>query len=397
MQTAPALQPPSLDLSDSNVSNPSSETTTNLSMTETISESISKLQQGELTDASWALVIKVVVPAVAALALLVVAYFVAAYASRVVSKLICNRVDKTLGKFGGKFTFYSIMTLSVISILQYLEIGVTSFAAVLAATGFAVGLAFQGTLSNFAAGVLLLVFRPFRVGDVVNTAGVLGKVNAIDLFTTTFDTPDNRRLIVPNSAITGATIENVTFHPERRVEVVVGVDYSASLDTTRAVLTQCAEALADCTIQGEGRGYQIVLANLGASSVDWKVRLWTKTENFFAVQEELTEEIKTRLDEVGIGIPFPQMELHLAESNSDASSAITGAPLDTPAQKPIDPQGSENQPAATSPAHGYDPSTPPTPIQRIDEAHRVSGDSSSLNPPAGTRSRIRPRARSSRN
>ncbi|MEM8733953.1 MAG: mechanosensitive ion channel domain-containing protein [Planctomycetota bacterium] len=396
MQSAPALQPPSLDVTNGTSTPSAGGPETAPSFTESISQSWAKLQQGELTDASWELIIKVVVPAVAALALLIVAYFVAAYASRVVARLICNRVDKTLGKFGGKFTFYTIMTLSVISILQFLEIGVTSFAAVLAATGFAVGLAFQGTLSNFAAGVLLLVFRPFRVGDVVNTAGVLGKVNAIDLFTTTFDTPDNRRLIVPNSAITGATIENVTFHPERRVEVVVGVDYSASLDTTRQVLTECAEALADCTIQGEGRGYQIVLANLGASSVDWKVRLWTKTEDFFAVQEELTEEIKNRLDEVGIGIPFPQMELHLAESGSAASvPPAAAAPVES-SIRPSEAAESTIVAATVDPRAFGQTSAAAAPIQRMDEAHLTSENTSGLKPPAGTRSRIRPRARSNR-
>ena len=225
---------------------------------------LEQLQRGELSDASWKLIIQVALPAVGALALLIVAYFVAKYAARIVSNVLCRRVDQTLGKFGGKFTFYSLMAMSGIAICQTIGFDVTGFAAVLAAAGFAIGLAFQGTLSNFAAGILLLVFRPFQVGDVVNTAGVTGKVNAVDLFTTTFDTPDNRRLIVPNSSITGATIENISFHKERRVEVLVGVDYTASLDTTRDVLTACAESLAEETIQGEDRGYQIILGQTGA-------------------------------------------------------------------------------------------------------------------------------------
>lgn len=304
------LQPPTIDLetSDQNAA-------TEPSMMDTFSESYDKIASGDLTEATSLLVMKVVLPGVAALAMLIVAYFVAKLLSRWISNSVRKRVDETLGKFAGRLVFYTIMVMSLIAVLQTIGVGVTSFAAVVAAVGFAVGLAFQGTLSNFSSGILLLVFRPFEVGDVVNTAGITGKVNAIDLFTTTFDTPDNRRLIVPNSSITGATIENITFHDVRRVEVAIGVVYTASLDTTREILTDCAESFTDVTIQGEGRGYQVILSNLGASSVDWVVRLWVAKENFFAVKEALTEEIKIQLDEQGIGIPFPQMELHFAPEN----------------------------------------------------------------------------------
>lgn len=286
--------------------------TSDPSMMDTFSQSYDKIAQGDFSEAISLLVMKVILPGIAALAMLIVAYFVAKLVARWISGIVRNKVDETLGKFMGRLAFYTIMVMSLIAVLQTIGVGVTSFAAVIAAVGFAVGLAFQGTLSNFSSGVLLLVFRPFEVGDVVNTGGITGKVNAIDLFTTTFDTPDNRRLIVPNSSITGATIENITFHDERRVDVAVGVDYSASLDETRDVLANCAEALSDVTIQGSGRGYQIVLTNLGASSVDWVIRLWTAKENYWAVKEALTEEVKSQLDEHGIGIPFPQMELHMS-------------------------------------------------------------------------------------
>ncbi len=114
-------------------------------------------------------------------------------------------------------------------------------------------------------------------------------MNEIDLFTTTLDTPDNRRLIVPNSSIAGSTIENVTFHTQRRVDVNVGVEYRADLNQTREVLTQAAEALRPLLIDGEGRGYQILLANLSTSSVDWTIRFWTATSNVFKVRESLTK------------------------------------------------------------------------------------------------------------
>ena len=282
-------------------------------MSHDVLHAINGVMRGEYSEATSHLLLKVVLPAGLALLALVVTYFVAKLVSRWIAQGLCKQVDKTLGRFAGKFTFYSIMVVAGLAILQTAGFSITSFAAIMAAAGFAIGLAFQGTLSNFASGILLLVFRPFKVGDVITAGGVTGKVNEIDLFTTTFDTPDNRRLIVPNSSIAGATIENVSYHKERRVDVVVGVAYAASLDATRAVLTSAAESLAEKIVLGEGRGYQILLSNLGASSVDWTVRVWTATPNFFAVKEALTCEIKHKLDQHGIEIPFPQMQLHYSQ------------------------------------------------------------------------------------
>jgi small conductance mechanosensitive channel len=230
-----------------------------------------------------------------------------------VAHFVCHRIDQTLGKFAGKLTFYAIMIMIGMTILQTAEVNVSGFAAIIAAAGFAIGLAFQGTLSNFASGVLLLVFRPFKVGDMIQAAGVMGKVHEIDLFTTALDTPDNRRLIVPNSSIAGTTIENVTYHKHRRVDVIVGVAYAASLDETRRVLTASVEALGERLVTGENRGYQILLSNLGPHSVEWTVRAWANTSDFFATREMLTTEIKRQLDLHGLEIPFPQMQLHMRE------------------------------------------------------------------------------------
>lgn len=252
-----------------------------------------------------------VLPALAALAVIMVGYFVAKFLSRIISAPVIKRVDETLGRFVGKFTFYGILAGISLATLSKIGAPVGGLAALVAAAGFAVGLAFQGTLSNFASGVLLLVFRPFKVGDVVNAGGITGKVNEIDLFTVTLDTPDNRRIIVPNSSISGGTIENISFHKHRRVEVLVGVEYSASIDDTRRVLTEAAEAMRPSLIDGPSRGYAVILDNLGASSVDWKVRFWTNSSDFFAVKEQLTGQIKQRLDQAEIGIPFPQMDIHV--------------------------------------------------------------------------------------
>ena len=251
------------------------------------------------------------VMAAAGLAVIFIGYMGAKYAARIISTPVCRRVDETLGRFVGKVIFYTILLGVTGAVLSKMGAPLGGLAAMLAAAGFAVGLAFQGTLSNFAAGVLMLVFRPFKVGDFVVAGGVSGTVNEIDLFTTTLDTPDNRRIIVPNGSIAGGTIENVSFHPHRRVEVVVGVDYHADLETTRRALQAAVATHAPIMIVGEDRGGSVVLAGLGDSAVNWKVRLWVQRNQYWPAMESLTASVKTQLDAAGIGIPFPQMDVHI--------------------------------------------------------------------------------------
>ncbi len=277
-------------------------------------EAIEAIKSGDVTQAAskfGELFTTYGIPAIIAIVMLIVGYFIAALLARLCSTPVRSRVDETLGRFVGKLVFYLLMVCVILGVLQYFGIGITSFAAVLAAAGFAVGLAFQGTLSNFAAGVLLLVFRPFKVGDVINAAGITAKVFEIDLFTTTFDTPDNRRIIVPNTAIASGTIENITHHRHRRVDVSVGVDYSASIQKTRETLTVAAESIKQFLVEGEGRGYQVALGDLGDSAVGWTVRFWTKAADFGTAKEALTAAVKNHLDDAGIGIPYPQMDVHL--------------------------------------------------------------------------------------
>lgn len=282
-------------------------------------ETANRLAKGDLSGAAesgWTLVVRYGVPAIVALLLLIVAYMVASFLARICSMPVRRRVDETLGRFIAKLVFYGVMVCALLGVLQYFGIGVTSFAAVVAAAGFAIGLAFQGTLANFAAGVMLLVFRPFKVGDVVNAAGLTAKIYEIDLFNTVFDTFDNRRIIVPNGVIVAGTIENISHHEERRVDVAVGVEYSASIAQTRQTLEAASESLNEFVIEGEGRGYQVVLGDLGDSSVQWTVRFWTQAENFLPVKEKLTEAVKNHLDAAGIGIPFPQLDVHLNRTDN---------------------------------------------------------------------------------
>ena len=247
-----------------------------------------------------------------AIIILVATFIVGKIIARIVSRTAEKaKIDLTLSRFFGKMVYYLVLVIGVMIALGTVGVEVTSFAAILAAAGFAVGMAMSGTLGNFANGVMLLIFRPFDVGDVISAAGVTAKVNAIELFTTTLDTPDNRRIIVPNSAIYGGTIENITHHDERRCDVFVGCDYGADLYKTREVLTKAAESLDQYNVKGEGRGFQIFLIDLGDSSVNWTVRFWTTGADFWTAKEKLTEAVKQHLDEAGIGIPFPQMDVHL--------------------------------------------------------------------------------------
>ena len=160
---------------------------------------------------------------------------------------------------------------------------------------------------------MLLVFRPFKVGDVVKVADQVGKVDEIQLFSTTIDTFDNRRFIIPNSGIYGAVIENITFHPQRRVDVDVGVSYDADIDETRRVLTAAVEATEGGLADPEP---QIVLNGLGASSVDWTVRLWGATSEYLDIKQALIRQVKMQLDQAGIEIPYPQMDVHMRNSEA---------------------------------------------------------------------------------
>ncbi len=242
------------------------------------------------------------------LVFLLLAKWIAGRLGKMAQRGIEKKSDPTVARFVGGLIRVGIMVLAIVSCLRIFGIETTSFAAVLASAGLAVGLAFQGTLSSFSAGIMLLVFRPFKVGDVISVGGNVGSVFTIDLFTTTLDTPDNRRLILPNSSVFGNTIENVTWHPTRRVGVDVGVEYSASVDRTREVLLAAAGKVSGLLLDPAPVA---VLTDLGDSSVNWQVRVWCNTGDFWGVKEALTRQIKLDLDEAGIGIPFPQMEVHL--------------------------------------------------------------------------------------
>lgn len=273
------------------------------------------LSQSYLSAETLNLAADYLLSALAFVLILVVGRYLANWVRDLIRGGLDERTDRTLTKFAGNFAYYGILLLAVFAALETLGVETASFVAVLAAASFAVGLALQGTLANFAAGVMLLVFRPFSVDDYVEIAGETGFVKEIQLFFTRLRTRENRLIIIANSDIFGATIENIFAHDEVRVDCDVGTDYPADIDTTREVLLEAARSVDD---RLEEKGEQAALVGLGGSSINWQVRVWAEPEDYFRLRQELTRQVKYHLDEAEIGIPFPQMDVHLDELNGEA-------------------------------------------------------------------------------
>jgi len=255
---------------------------------------------------------------VGVLILLWIAFKIARWAGdKLTATLEARELDVGLSRFFGSLARWGIIAASILGCLGMFGVETTSFAAVIGAAGLAVGLAFQGTLSNFAAGVMILVFRPFSVGHYIKAAGKEGTVQDIGLFMTALDTVDNRRIIVPNSELAGKTLENVSFHERRRCDVGVGVIYTAGIPETRAALEKVIERI-DRKLEDDA--HAVVLTDMGDSSVNWAVRIWVKAEDFWSVREEMLQVTKECLEEAGIDIPFPNLEVHfLNELTTKAS------------------------------------------------------------------------------
>lgn len=235
---------------------------------------------------------------------------------RIVAGLVRKGVKKAMGKskvdaelvgFFGQLAYFAIITFAVLAALAKFGVQTASFVAIMGAAGFAVGFAMQGSLSNFAAGVMLLVFRPFKVGDYIDAGGTAGTVKDIQLFTTVLATPDNVKVIVPNGAVFGSTIKNYAGYDTRRVDLVVGIAYDAPIQKAReimeAIIKHDERTLDDPPLQ-------VAVSELADSSVNFVVRMWVRKEDYWAVKFDTTEAIKEAFDEAGIEIPFPQRVVH---------------------------------------------------------------------------------------
>jgi small conductance mechanosensitive channel len=226
-----------------------------------------------------------------------VAFLVAGWAQRALTRVLTRtRVDATLGRFLANFLRYAIIASTLIACLGAMGFQTASFAALLGAAGIAVGLAFQSTLANFAAGIMLLLFRPFKVGDTVRVAGQIGTVRALDLFTTELVTGDNRKIILPNNSVFGQTLENTSYYATRRVELNVHVPLRADARTTERALIAAARAVPSAL---EDPPAEATLMEVTDKTV-WNVRVWCNTGDFAKVQAELAIALKDVVDAVPI-------------------------------------------------------------------------------------------------
>jgi len=251
----------------------------------------------------------------AAIAILIIGRMLARWLRRIVVRLMNKAdVDPMVTGFAASMVYIGLMVFVVMAALGQVGIQTTSFLAILGAAGLAIGLALQGSLANFAAGFLLIIFRPFKVGDVIEAAGVTGKVDVIQIFTTTLRTPDNKTIIVPNAKLGNDNIINYSTQKTRRVDLVVGVSYDADLKETRAILQDIVNSDERVLKDPEP---QIVVGELADSSVNFFIRVWVNSADYWNVFFDANEKVKLRLDEAGIGIPYPQRDVHLYQHKPD--------------------------------------------------------------------------------
>ena len=225
-----------------------------------------------------------------------------------------QEIDVTLERFVCSLVRMVLLVFVIIAAISALGVQTTSFIAVLGAAGLAVGLALQGSLSNFAAGVLIVLFRPYKVGDWVEAAGISGAVVEVQILTTILKTGDNKQVIVPNSQIMSSVITNYSANDTRRVDLVVGVGYDDDLDRVREVLTEVVAAEERIM---EEPAVTIAVSELADSSVNFVVRPWVKSSDYWGVYFDLNETIKKRFDQEGISIPFPQQDVHLYNAGAN--------------------------------------------------------------------------------
>jgi len=219
-----------------------------------------------------------------------------------------GKVDETLSLFLGNIAYAGLMAFVLIAAMGKLGIDTSSLVAILATAGLAVGFALQGSLGNFAAGVMLIMFRPFKVGDMIEAGGVTGIVRDLQIFSTVFDTLDNKRVIVPNSSITGGVITNYNGNATRRVDLVAGIGYGDDIAKAKEILE---DIVATHPLVLKDPAPSVALIELADSSVNFNVRPWCKTEDYWGCYSGVTEQIKLRFDQAGINIPFPQHDVHL--------------------------------------------------------------------------------------
>ena len=227
-------------------------------------------------------------------------------------------LDESLNKFLGNIIYTSLLVVVVIAALEQLGVDTTSVLAIFAAAGLAVGLALKDQLSNFAAGVMLILFKPFKIGDVITVSGVTGCVETINIFNTMMKTGDNQEIIIPNGQIYGGTITNITTRDKRRIDLVIGIGYDDNIGKAKDLLNEIISS--DPAILKDPAPTILVL-ELGESSIDLAVRPWVKTSDYWTVRSDLLQSIKETFDKNNISIPYPQRDLHLIDAPSTVKVA----------------------------------------------------------------------------
>ncbi len=251
---------------------------------------------------------QLVVNIVSAIVIYYVGKIIAAILTRMLGRVLKRaKIDEMLVRFLTNIIYYVLLAVVAMAALERLGVETTSFAAVLAAAGFAIGMALQGSLGNFAAGVMLIVFRPFKMGDFVEAGGVTGVVEEIAIFSTILRTPDNRRVIVPNGEITSSVITNNSHNPTRRIDLVIGCGYGDDLLAVKSFLNDVIDEEPRILDDPEP---QVAVSELGDSSVNFIVRPWVNTVDYAAVKYDLTERIKLGFDQRGFNFPFPSRDVY---------------------------------------------------------------------------------------
>ena len=263
----------------------------------------------ETLDTIWRYITLYGMKIVVALIIFFVGKMVAKWISQLAqSAMIKKQVDPALQHFVSSLVYFSLLAFVVIAALAQIGIQTASFIAVVGAAGLAIGLALQGSLANFAAGFLILLLRPFRIGDYVEIAGTAGTVDKIMIFNTELTTPDNKKIIIPNGRITADNIVNYSANDTRRVDLVMGISYGDDIDKAKQVINDVLAADERVLKDPEPT---VKVAELADSSVNIIVRPWAKTGDYWGLYWDLTETLKKRFDQEGISIPFPQRDVHM--------------------------------------------------------------------------------------
>ena len=216
-------------------------------------------------------------------------------------------MDETLIKFLENIVYYALMIIVLLTALGKLGVETTSFLAILGAAGLAIGLALKDSLGNFASGVMIILFKPFKVDDTVTAGGVTGTVKEVGIFNSIFVTADNQKIIVPNGAITTGSITNVNAYETRRIDLIIGIGYKDDIKKAKEVLTNVATSNEKVLVD---KGISVVVSELATSSVNFTINVWVKTSDYSEVKFYLLENIKLSFDKEGISIPYPQQDVH---------------------------------------------------------------------------------------